>query len=154
MFIGSLCTKDVVCIVRGASLREAAQLMKSRHVGALVVTEKTGRKNPIGIITDRDIVIGAVALNLVPVCNVDDLMSMNVVRANRNDSILDVVRLMESEKVRRIVIVDDHDNVYGIVSADDILRLISQEVTALANLMVSQIDKESSSFDHREAISF
>jgi CBS domain-containing protein len=118
MNISEIMTSDFEMVNSTSSLREAARKMKSLNVGFLPVQEGTML---IGLITDRDIVVRGLAEGRdVDSTQVKDIISSEVVYCFEDDSIEDAVRLMEENKVRRLIVVD-HDRVpVGIVSLGDI----------------------------------
>lgn len=142
MPISDLCSKNLVFVERGASLQYAARLMKKHHVGGIVVVESNGKNKPVGILTDRDIVLSVVAENLPLSTKVQDVMSRDVVMVTRGNGIADVVDQMESKGVRRMIVVDDVGNACGLVSSDDILQLVAREMNNLGRLVGRQLENE------------
>jgi predicted transcriptional regulator len=142
MPISDLCSKNFVFVERSASLQYAAQLMKKHHVGGVVVVETNGKNKPVGILTDRDIVLGIVAENLPLNTKVQDVMSRDVVMVTRGKGIADVVDQMESKGVRRMIVVDEAGNACGLVSSDDILQLVAREMNGLGRLVERQLQNE------------
>jgi len=116
---------------------EAARLMRSHHVGDVVVVDEVdGRKVPCGIVTDRDIVIGLVAQGLDPdTIQVGDLMMTGIVVGRELDGVADTLEIMRVKAVRRMPIVDALGTLVGIVTADDLLQLLSEEMSALAAMI-------------------
>ena len=115
--------KDPRCVTPRTSVQEAARLMKAEDVGALPVIESDSSRKLVGIVTDRDIAIRAVAdgRDLGSV-TVSDIMSKGATTAKASDSVDDVMQVMGREQVRRIPIVDDRDQLVGIVSQADVVR--------------------------------
>ncbi|MFZ3229092.1 MAG: CBS domain-containing protein [Pseudobdellovibrio sp.] len=142
MPIIDLCSRELISVERNASLQFAAQLMKKHHVGGLVVVETNGFSKPVGIITDRDIVLNVVADKLPFDTKVGAIMSNNVVSIQAKTGIAEAVEAMERARVRRMVVVDSLGNACGLVSADDILRLIAKEINGLGNLYQKQVQDE------------
>ena len=120
--------KDPRCVTPRTSIQEAARLMKSEDVGALPVVESESSRKLVGIVTDRDITIRAVAegKNLGN-ATVGDVMSKGAATAKSTDSVDDVMKVMGREQVRRIPIVDDRDQLVGIVSQADVVRKASND---------------------------
>lgn len=144
MAILDLCTRNVVFCEKLTTLRQAAQMMKKHNVGNLVVVEHIGSKKPIGIITDRDIVMGVSTENHTLMTHVWEVMSNDIVTVPTNQGISDVVDLMEKKAVRRVIVLDKTACVVGIVSTDDILQLVAQEMKGLGNLFQRQQQSEKS----------
>lgn len=142
MPISDLCSKNFSSIERSASLQKAAQLMKNENVGGLVVVESNGKKKPVGILTDRDIVLSMVAENLPLSTRVEDVMSKDIVQVKQSQGIQEAVREMEAKDVRRLIVVDAQGNVCGLVSNDDILRLVASELNSLGQLATHSVKHE------------
>lgn len=143
MPISDLCSKNLICVVRGTTLQYAAQLMKQYHVGGIVIVDSDeGKSKPIGIITDRDIVLEAVAENLPLDTPIEEVMSKSVSTVKMKDGIASVVEKMEMEGVRRMVVVDEKGNACGLVSSDDILQLLAKELSGLGKILEHQVENE------------
>ena len=146
MFLGSIgeyCNREVVTATRNMSIPEAAQLMRQQHVGDLVIVkEADGKRIPVGIVTDRDMVIEIIAksLDLNDFC-VGDIMSSQLVSMRNNQTVLDTIRLMHTKGVRRIPVVNLEGELEGIITADDILGMLAEEMAELAK--ISQCGKKS-----------
>lgn len=109
-------TKQVVSVRPFQSIGEAAQIMSENDVGAVPVVEKG---QCIGILTDRDIAIRAIARNLGPSTEVREIMTKNVVTADSHMDVQDVVNLMSENQVRRIPVIDNAQ-LGGIISLGDV----------------------------------
>ena len=121
----------------------AAKLMRKHHVGALVVVDGLESKRPIGIVTDRDLVLALMAEGLDPeVFTAGDIMSTELVTANAGLDAMNAVQLMRANRLRRIVIVDDDGRLAGIVSMEDLLELLTRELAALAAGVIGSRDRE------------
>jgi predicted transcriptional regulator len=142
MPVSDLCSKNLVCVEKGASLQYAAQLMKKHHVGGIVVVAANGKSRPEGMLTDRDIVLSVVAENLPLSTKVQDVMSTDIVKVPRSEGIAEVVDQMESKGVRRMIVVDEAGNACGLVSSDDVLQLVARELNSLGRLVQRQLDNE------------
>lgn len=142
MPISDLCSKNLVCVERGATLQYAAQLMKKHHIGGVVVVEANGKNKPVGVLTDRDIVLSVVAENRPLSTRVQDVMSKDIVKVGKGQGIAEVVDRMESNGVRRIIVVDEVGNACGLVSADDIIQLVARELNGLGRLVERQVENE------------
>lgn len=135
MRIRDFYSPQVVLVEPEASLREAALLMRNRHVGALVVVEKKeGIARPVGVLTDRDIVVAVVA---VPGARpegirVADAMTTDLVVAKEDDGLFEAVARMSERSVRRLPVVGIDGGLQGIVTLDDVLRVLATELAQLA----------------------
>ena len=115
-------SKDPMCVTPDTPLVEAAQIMKTENIGVVPVVESTGSKRLVGVLTDRDIAIRAVAEGRDgATTSVGHVMSSDVRTSAPDDSVEDVMELMGREQVRRIPIVDDRGNLVGIVAQADIV---------------------------------
>jgi CBS domain-containing protein len=144
MTIGDLCIRDTVYTTRDSSIAQAAQLMRDHHVGDLVVVEEQGgRRQPVGILTDRDLVVEILAKGIdMNAVTVGDVMTSELVTARENDSLYEVMQRMRAKGVRRMPVVDAAGTLVGIVSVDDLLDLLADELTALARLVSREQARE------------
>jgi len=123
---------------------EAAELMRNHHVGDLVVVEKAGEATrPVGIITDRDIVIEVMAQKIDPdSLTVKDIMSTDPVSVAETTSLLDTLVLMKQRGVRRVLVVADDGSLQGLLSADDAIELIAEQLNDLTQMVNREITHE------------
>jgi CBS domain-containing protein len=98
MRIGELCTREVVYCERTTGAVEVAQLMRSHHVGDLVVVDRrNGRLRPVGIVTDRDLVVEVLARRVDPESvTAGDLMSAALVTAKQSEPVHDAIERMRA----------------------------------------------------------
>lgn len=146
MAIRDICKRQVVTIFPEATAEEAARLMKQHHVGYLVVTQAAESiyRKVIGVISDRDLVRFVIANNLAPaMIHVDEIMSRNVDVARESDGLLETLRRMRINGYRRMPVVDANGHLYGVVSSDDLLRLMSEELKLLAEISQQALRQES-----------
>ena len=144
MPIGEFCNREVVFATRETSIPEAAQLMRKFHVGDLVVVDEIDRKRvPVGIVTDRDIVIEIVSQSLdLNEFSVGDIMSPQLISVQEKEGVFETIRLMRAKGIRRIPVVNQEGGLEGIVSADDILDLLAEEMTELAKVVPREQERE------------
>ncbi len=144
MTVGEICNRDVVFIHKDASIPDAARLMREYHVGDLVVVqEKTGKRVPIGIVTDRDIVLEVIAEGVsMDDVTVGDIMSNHLVTARENDSLFETVKVMRARGIRRLPVVDGGNELVGILSVDDLIDLFSEQIADLARLIARERRRE------------
>lgn len=121
----------------------AAQLMRRHHVGALVVVDAQEKTTPVGIVTDRDLVLALMAEGLDPAMfTVGDIMSVELVLAGPDMDAMQAVQLMRANRLRRLVIADDHKRLVGIVTLEDLLELLARELADLAAAALGARDRE------------
>ena len=144
MPIGNVCVRDVIVAHRTTTVEEAAHIMRQQHVGDLVVVEADhGRRIPAGIVTDRDIVISVVATKLDPkVFTLGDLLTRNLVTAREDEGVFECIQHMRRKGVRRMPIVDQEGSLVGIVSVDDLVQLLGEELGELGRLISREQEKE------------
>jgi predicted transcriptional regulator len=144
MAVGEICNREVVITEKALSVVDAAQLMRKHHVGDLVVVEeKDGRKHPVGIVTDRDIVVEVVAAEVNPdALKVGDIMSPEVATVHESEGLFEALRHMRDKGVRRMPVVDHEGGLVGILTLDDLLGLLAEEMTELAKLVSHERQRE------------
>lgn len=142
MTVASICTFPVVTASPEATLVEAARLMRDHHVGCVVACAPTGA--PIGLLTDRDIVVSALAQSPeeIGTLRVADVMSRDVA-CIRADAPVDRARhAMREAGVRRLPVVSDVGTLLGILTFDDLIRHITREVSQLDELLDRELTRE------------
>lgn len=136
MAIGEFCNREVVFATRTTGIREAAQLMRRYHVGDLVVVDEVeGKRLPVGIVTDRDIVIEIIAKSLsIDDLKVGDIMGPQLISVDEKEDVMETIRRMRAHGIRRIPVVGQDGGLVGIMSVDDMLDLLAEELTELAKV--------------------
>jgi CBS domain-containing protein len=146
MAIGKFCTREVITAKPTESILAAARLMSQRHVGDLVLAEPVGdeRYRPVGMVTDRDIVLEIVANNETALehVRVGDIQVRDLITARESDEVFDVIDRMRHFGVRRLPIVDDQGLLVGVISADDLLSVLVDSLRDLAQLVGYQCLRE------------
>lgn len=148
MNAGQLCTRTVVFAIPGNSVEDAADLMRNFDVGDVVVVhDDNGIRRPIGIVTDRDITTKVVAHGLDPnQIDVDEIMLQDIVTVGESTSLEEVAHTMKTHGVRRTPVVNTREGLEGILTFDDIIDYLAEQMTELAGLIQRQQQRQ------REAI--
>lgn len=110
-------TRKVTTATRDMSLKDVAVLMRDGDMGSLPVVEN-GRL--VGIVTDRDIVVRAVAENKSADTAVGDVMTAEIFAVKENDFVFEAIRLMGDKQVRRVPITNDAGELVGIIAMADV----------------------------------
>lgn len=149
MRVGELCSRDVRVAYPNHALAEAAREMVAFHVGALVVVEPgTPARRPVGILTDRDIVRGQLTRGADLFClTVGDVMTPHPITLTADMDTGVAIEALNAKAVRRAPVVDRAGAVIGIVTLDDLLPALAEELRSLASLMGLQARQE-----HRSGI--
>ncbi|SDH71964.1 MULTISPECIES: CBS domain-containing protein [unclassified Nitrosomonas] len=144
MSIGEICKREVVIVQREDAVLQAAKLMRQHHVGdVVVVDDRDGKRVPVGIVTDRDLVVEVIAPELNPnTITVGDIMVSDFATIRESAGVFESIQYMRIKGVRRMPVVDDDSNLIGIVTLDDLLALLSEELDALVKLMAHEQQKE------------
>lgn len=147
MPIGEICNREVVIVQAGKSALEAAQLMRQHHVGdVVVVEERGGLRVPVGIVTDRDLVVEIMAPGLDPeVITVGDIMTSELATVAENIGVFEAIQYMHTRGVRRLPVVDGKGGLVGILTLDDLLELLAEELSAFSRLVKREQKKEMTS---------
>ncbi|MDH3871459.1 MAG: CBS domain-containing protein [Gammaproteobacteria bacterium] len=144
MNAGELCNRDVVTATADMTILDAARLMRDQHVGCLVViATKDDRIEPVGMLTDRDIVIEIIAEGVdINQVTVGDVMTFAVLKVPEDESIFDTAQRMRARGVRRVPIVSSTCSLVGILAFDDILEMLSEELSVLSRLTSREAEQE------------
>lgn len=134
---GKICSRDVDLAEIGESAYTAAKRMQARGVGTLLVLDEDRR--PCGIVTDRDLVVRVLATSLDPETTwVRDLLSAPVHTIPEDASLEEAVRAMRGARCRRLVVVDAQRRLVGILSLDDVLAIMAEQMRAVAAVLASE----------------
>jgi len=140
MSVASHCRRPASTVERDESIHHAAERMDRERVGSLVVVEE-GR--PVGILTDRDVALRVVAKNLHPrTTRVGDVVGGQVLTVSEDLPLKEASAEMRRHGVRRMPVVNPSGRVVGMLAADDLVRIISRELTALADVAMEQVPVE------------
>jgi CBS domain-containing protein len=144
MAIGEICSRDVVFVTRNESCAQAARLMREHHVGSLVVLREDARPRvPVGMITDRDLTVGVMALGLDPERTlVEAAMRPELAMVSETDGIGRAIALMRAHGVRRLPVIDSSGTLVGVIAADDLVELFAEEMAGLAGLIAASPRRE------------
>jgi CBS domain-containing protein len=144
MSVGEICNREVIVIQRDEPVVEAAKLMRQFHVGAVIVIDKAdGRTVPVGIVTDRDLVVEVMATELdETVITVGDIMAPDVFTVKEGTASSEAIELMRRKTIRRLPVVDESGELTGMLTLDDALQLLSEELLDLAKLVRYEQKKE------------
>jgi CBS domain-containing protein len=144
MSIGSVCNREVVYVNREVTVHAASRLMRHYHVGSLVVVDETaGKRVPVGLVTDRDVVVEVLAMDLdAKVMTAGDIMSQELVTAPESLSVQQAIELMRFKGVRRLPVVDDDGRLAGIVTIDDLLGVMADNLAAIAHVVGREPKRE------------
>lgn len=144
MTAGEYCNREVVITEQDTSVVQAAVLMREFHVGSLVVVQKQGKVNlPVGIVTDRDLVIEVIAQQ-VPLesATLNDVMSKDLVTVGEQETLIDTLELMLKRGVRRVLVVDGQGSLQGMLAADDAIELMAESMADLAKVVSQELKQE------------
>lgn len=144
--VGRLCSRNVVAIGPDEDLTKAAHLMRSAHVGFLVVQELHGAKHRVvGVLTDRDIVVAVVAREIDPkTLRVADVMTRNPVMVSESCTVDVALSFMREAAIRRMPIVRGDSELVGVLSLDDVVDRIAQQLSAVASAYRGELRVERS----------
>lgn len=144
MTVENFFTPSIVFARRSTCLQEAAAIMRSSHVGALVVTDdRPDADRPVGIVTDRDLVIKAIADGLSPYgCTVGEIMTEALATVLRTDTLKQALELMRERGVRRLAVAEPDGALAGIISLDDIVDAAGAQFGALHGIVRNEIARE------------
>ena len=139
--VGQMCSRKVVTARPDESLIEVARRMREEHVGSVVVVESRGDlRVPIGMVTDRDIVVAVVGRGIDKVASVDarDVVAREVVTAHDGEDVTLALERMLQHGVRRLPVVDAHGALVGILSTDDVIAEFAEALMAISQIVAEQ----------------
>jgi len=144
MRIGEICTRTVVTCAREASALDVARLMREHHVGCVVVVEpQCGRIVPVGVVTDRDLVVEVLACAVDPeLVRAGDLVVGELETATEGELVFDAVWHLRHKGIRRLPVVNQQGELTGILSADDVSRFLAEQLGGMAALASGQARQE------------
>jgi len=148
MSVGKYCNREVVAVSRYDSIKEAIGLMRQHHIGDVVVVEgEAGVKKPVGILSDRDIVIELLAKDVpLDTVRVSDVMSYELATIPEETDLLDALEFMKVKAVRRLPVTDNEGNLVGLLTTDDVLELMAEQLNSIVSLISRQQKHE---LEHR-----
>jgi len=130
MKVGTICQRQVVTTVARASVAEVAKLMRDNHVGCVVVVDPPGSGMPVGIVTDRDIVVAVVALGLDPrTLAAGEIMSPDLLTTTEEEDTTWAMKKLRDRGFRRLPVVNAEGELCGIVTFDDLLQPASEAIS-------------------------
>ncbi|HZV63195.1 MAG TPA: CBS domain-containing protein [Methylophilaceae bacterium] len=144
MPVSDICKRNVVTVPSDTTVFEAAKLMRQYHVGdVVVVMQKDGINNPVGIVTDRDIVVEVIATELdARVITVGDITVSSLAVVHESSGVLETFQAMAEEGVRRMPVINTQGDLIGIVTLDDLLLLLGKEFDAIPSILTREQRKE------------
>lgn len=145
MSLTRLCRHPLVAVDDTATLADAARLMRTQHVGALVVVNRQEGPHPhvLGLVTDRDLAVEVLARDLpAGQLHVGALVGGTPVVVPAQASLGEAAHAMREAGVRRLLVVNEEHALVGLVSADDLLEAMAGELTELAQALRSGLLRE------------
>ena len=141
MHVGEICNQEVITVAADESAQSVATIMRKEHVGDVVVVED-GRK-PVGIVTDRDLVLEVMVPGLEP----NDLTAREIatdplITVEARDDLFVAMEIMETKGVRRLPVVQSNGALVGLLTVDDIWELLAGLQTQLAGVVNRQRKQE------------
>jgi CBS domain-containing protein len=144
MQVGEACNRNVIIVDRRESVHEATRLMREHHVGDVVVVQTQGAGPvPVGILTDRDIVVELLApgVDLAQV-NIGDVMSPELVTCTDGEELDEAIKRMRAQGVRRMPVTDAAGLLVGILAVDDLLELVTEQLGDLVAVIGREQSRE------------
>lgn len=147
MLVKDICTRDVVTMTTAATVVEAARAMREKHAGDVIVvmSAEHGPLRPVGIVTDRDLVLTVLAQapERTPQLTVGDVMlRRDIVTIREDDDVKVALEHMWRAAVRRLPVVDKSGGIVGVLSLDDVLVALADQTNVIAQLLRAQPGRE------------
>jgi signal-transduction protein with cAMP-binding, CBS, and nucleotidyltransferase domain len=153
MDVARIYTRNVIATQRSHSLQQAAALMRQHHIGALLVTEDEPHGDrAIGMVTDRDFVIQAMAEGISPQeITVGEVMTPEIAGVAESADVHQAMETMRQLGVRRLAVTGGDGEVVGVLSFDDVIDALSVEMSSLAKVIRSERDREVDELEQAES---
>ncbi len=133
MSLGNLCRREIICVDPRTTVKEAAKLMEEKNIGSTIVVQE---RKPIGILTDRDILLRVMNRGLDPEKTfVDEVMTKKIVTLREDMGLLEALEMTKKKGIRRYPIVDTKGKLRGIMTLDDILYLLGKEMANVSSII-------------------
>lgn len=144
MLLREVCTPDVVYCSSNTSVLAAARIMRQKHVGDLIVVEDgDGDQTPLGMVTDRDIVVEVLGQERDPSkVLVREIMRTPAVIADETEDTSRALERMQTHGVRRIPIMGENRRLVGVVCLDDLIKRLAADAHALAEIITREQQNE------------
>lgn len=145
MPVGEFCNREVIVVGREAAAVEATRLMRTHHVGSLVVVDDPdgGRPVPVGIVTDRDLVVEIMATALDPkAITVGDIMRPSLATVRDSTELVPAIEVMRANGVRRLPVLDAGGALAGIIAIDDLLEVLVDQMRELTGVVAREQARE------------
>ena len=141
----NLSTSGVVTTGQETTLVECARLMRAEHVGSLIIVDEFSEdKRPVGIVTDRDIVVEAVAVGLdTRTLTASDVMARPLACVGPDDDLLVALARMRENGARRLPVLDARGRLAGILTLDNLLEAFSELLDSAVNVVKAEQTRES-----------
>ena len=145
MNLSELCQRDILTLSAEAPVRKAAEMMRTHHVGALALTDPEDPTCVVGVVTDRDLVIHLLAQDRSPEeQNIGAFSTVHLIRVPGTATVHEAVKAMNQHGVRRLFITEPNGRLMGLLSIDDLLVTLADELSGLSQALRIGIDLESS----------
>jgi CBS domain-containing protein len=134
--ISDIMTKDVKVEEQNQNIFAASKIMSDNDIGSVIIVDNHDKRNPVGILTERDIIriLGSLKSHLLQT-PIRDLMTHPIIPLSSQATIADALRLMQEKKIRRIPIVDKNNNLIGIVTEKDIFNMLMKNKDLLNSIV-------------------
>jgi CBS domain-containing protein len=144
MRVGEICRRAAVAISNEVDIVDAAKLMREKHVGFLVVVKHADKlRRPIGVLTDRDIVLQVTARDINPrAVTVEDVMTRQPLTASEGDDLGEVLQAMRLAGIRRVPVVDARGSLLGVVAIDDAVDHVTSLLTDITGSITNEQRRE------------
>ena len=144
MTLSELCQRDILTLSAEASVQKAADLMCKQHVGALALTDPEDPVRVVGVVTDRDLVVNLLAQGrTAEEQSVGAYSSVNLVRVPGSATAHEAIQAMHHHGVRRVLVTEPDGRLMGLLSLDDLLATLADDLSGLSEALRIGVDMES-----------
>lgn len=148
MPISQFCNEKAIRVGPSATAHSIAKKMKMEHINDVIVEERiNGKMEIIGIITDRDIVMEAIAEDIeLREIKARDMINRKPVTVPESCGVYEAIEIMQKEGVRRLLVMNKSYEVIGVLTTENLLQVLGDEFNQLGNLLKDQSSREKSRY--------
>jgi len=139
MSVFSCCQTNVMTVSPEDTAYDAANIMEEWNVGSVIVKEN---ERPVGIVTDRDLVVRVITTRKIPEeTSIREIMTRDPVIVKGDTGLYEAMEQIKGKGIRRLPVVDSDGRLQGIITVDDLIRLLAAEMNCISGILDKELCK-------------